>query len=198
MGYPYSKKYFIDCLKSKPSGVSCVCLWVPTLTPKVPFLARVSREGLTADNHSVILNSVVIVVDVGAAASVKELLIATVVGVTAPEGVEMGRQMQAGSPHPKTKRRPWIIYFNPSQSALQTAVQRGIVTHPMSHSIAEQALASYVLVLDPTSLPYHQGSRLAPYTGAQSGAAIGVRCPHYQVREGGRVGRKPLLYNHRK
>lgn len=103
MGYPYSKKYFIDCLKSKPSGVSWVCLWVPTLTPKVPFLARVSREGLTADNHSVILNSVVIVVNVGAAASVKELLIATVVGVTAPEGVEMGRQMQAGSPPPQNQ-----------------------------------------------------------------------------------------------
>lgn len=66
--------------------------------PKVPFLARVSREGLTADNHSVVLNSVVIVVHVGVAALVKELLIATVVGVTAPEAVEMGRQMQAAPP----------------------------------------------------------------------------------------------------
>lgn len=144
--------------------------------PKVPFLARVSREGLTADNHSVILNSVVIVVHIWVAALVKELLITTVVGVTAPEWVEMGRQMQAAPPHKPSGDLGSSV---PSWSALQTAVQRGVVTRPRSHSRGE--LTSYTLVLDPTSLSYHQGSRPPPYTGAQSGAAIGVRCPSYQV-----------------
>lgn len=125
----------------------------PTLTPKVPFLARVSREGLTADNHSVILNSVVIVVHIGAAALVKELLIATVMGMTAPEGVEMGRQMQAGSPLPKPSGDLGSSISIPhSQPFKLRAVQRGVVTCPRSHSKAEQAQASYILVLDHTSL----------------------------------------------
>lgn len=44
-----------------------------------------SGEGLTADNLSVILDPVVIVVHVGAAALVEELLVATVMGMTAPD-----------------------------------------------------------------------------------------------------------------
>jgi hypothetical protein len=50
----------------------------------MPIQASLSGEGLTADNHGAILDPVVIVVHVGAAALLKELLIATVVGMAAP------------------------------------------------------------------------------------------------------------------
>lgn len=123
-----SQKHFIDCLKSELSGVPWVCLWVPTLTPKVPFLARVSREGLTADNHCVILNSVVIVVHIGAAALVKELLIATIVGMTAPEWVEMGRQMQAGSPPPNQAEALGHLFQSLTVSLSDCSPERGSYT----------------------------------------------------------------------
>lgn len=56
--------------------------WQPT-----PFSwGRVSGEGLTADNRSVILDGVFIVVHVGVAALVIELLVAAVMGVAAPRG----------------------------------------------------------------------------------------------------------------
>ena len=52
---------------------------------------------LTADNVSVVLDSVVVVVHIGAAAQVKELLVAAVVGMAAPRGREgrVGRHVQA-------------------------------------------------------------------------------------------------------
>lgn len=77
-------------------------LGFPTPTPalwgaKARFQASVSGEGLTADNLGVILDPVVIVVHVGATALVKELLIATVMGVTAPAGwAEENRQQWVG------------------------------------------------------------------------------------------------------
>lgn len=43
-------------------------------------------EGLTADNRSVILDGVFIVVHVGVAALVEELLVAAVMGMAAPRG----------------------------------------------------------------------------------------------------------------
>ena len=45
-------------------------------------------EGLTADNVSVVLDGVVVVVPIGVAAQVKELLVAAVVGMAAPRGGE--------------------------------------------------------------------------------------------------------------
>lgn len=122
--------FSIVCLRSKLSQVPRVCLWVPNPHPKVLFLARASREGLTADNHSVILDPVVVVVHIGAAALVKDLLIAAVMGMTAPGmwATLMIRQVQAANPpppHPTPHQwRPRIICFSPSWSALQTAAPR--------------------------------------------------------------------------
>lgn len=69
---------------------------LPLWGAKAPFQATVSGEGLTADNHGVILDPVVIVVHIGAAALVKELLITAVMGVAAP-GTGRGKQTAVGS-----------------------------------------------------------------------------------------------------
>lgn len=54
-------------------------------------------EGLTADSVSVVLDGVVMVVHIGVAAQVKELLVAAVVGMAARRGGERraGRHSQA-------------------------------------------------------------------------------------------------------
>lgn len=88
--------FFIVCLKSKFNGSILGLSLDPNPRLKAPFQARVSGEGLTADNHSVILNPVVIVVHVGAAALVEDLLIATVMCVTAPEGGGRSDQTDVG------------------------------------------------------------------------------------------------------
>lgn len=83
------------CLKSNFSGVSWVCARIPHPlgVPRPHSKSQCQRRELTADNHGVIVDPVIIVVHIGAAALVKELLIATVVGVTAPDGAEVSRQV---------------------------------------------------------------------------------------------------------
>lgn len=51
-----------------------------------------SGEGLTADNRSFILDAVLIMVHIGVAALVKELLVAAVMGMAAPRGAGRGEQ----------------------------------------------------------------------------------------------------------
>lgn len=46
----------------------------------------IAGEGLTADNCSIIVDGVIIVVHEGVAALVKELLVAAVMGMAAPGG----------------------------------------------------------------------------------------------------------------
>lgn len=56
----------------------------------MPFswVGGVSGKGLTANNCSIILDGVFIVVHVGVTALVKELLVAAVMGMAAPRGGE--------------------------------------------------------------------------------------------------------------
>ena len=59
---------------------------------------------LTADNGSVVLDGIVIVVHVGVAAQLKELLVAAVVGMAAPGGRE-GRAGRCGQVWPLSRRQ---------------------------------------------------------------------------------------------
>lgn len=86
------------CRKSNFSGTSSVCVRIPcplgVLRPHSELWCQ--RRELTADNHGVVVDPVVIVVHIGAAALVKELLIATVMSVTAPDR-SRGEQTGVGS-----------------------------------------------------------------------------------------------------
>ena len=71
------------------------------------FLGKGWLGALTADDGSAVLNGVVIVVHIGVAAQVKELLIAAVVGMAAPRGRE-GRVGRRGQAWPLS-RWPWAL-----------------------------------------------------------------------------------------
>lgn len=100
-----------------------------------------SGEGLTADNRSIILDAVLIMVHVGVAALVKELLVAAVMGMAAPRGGERRTGPHSQARPLSYQQRPCSSVPFPHWSDLQTEAQRGVVTFLRSHSQVKQASA---------------------------------------------------------
>lgn len=110
---------------------------------------------LTADDRSIILDGVVIMVHIGVTAQVEEFLVAAVMGMAAPRS----RQRIAG-PHSQAWpipqwQRPQPSVPVPSRSDLQTEAQRGAVPCLRSHSQAEPGQCPSFLptILPPCSMP---------------------------------------------
>lgn len=81
------------CVSTEPATVPA---WGGEAGHSLPLPALMSGGQLTADDHSVILDCVVIVVHIGAAALVKEFLVAAIMGMAAPGGGR-GERAQATS-----------------------------------------------------------------------------------------------------